>query len=60
MIGLFQTSVPNTNIHLKSIFEEGELEEKATIKDFLIVQKEGAREIKRTKINNKENSHKKY
>ncbi len=47
MAELFQTSVPNINMHLKSIFEEGELEEKATIKDFLIVQKEGNREIKR-------------
>ena len=44
MTELFQTSVPNINMHLKSIFEEGELEEKATIKDFLIVQKEGNKE----------------
>jgi len=39
MAELFQTTVPNINMHLKSIYEEGELEEKATIKDFLIVQK---------------------
>jgi len=44
---LFQTTVPNINMHLKSIYEEGELEEKATIKDFLIVQKEGVRELNR-------------
>ncbi len=50
MAELFQTSVPNINMHLKSIFEEGELEEEATIKDFLIVQKEGAREVKRKQI----------
>ncbi len=43
MAELFQTTIPNINMHLKSIFEEGELEEKATIKDFLIVQKEGNR-----------------
>ena len=47
MSELFQTSIPNVNIHLKNIFKEGELEEKATIKDFLIVQKEGEREVKR-------------
>jgi len=47
MAELFQTTVPNINMHLKSIYEEGELEEKATIKDFLIVQKEGAREVNR-------------
>jgi len=43
MAELFQTSIPNINIHLKNIFEEGELEEKATIKDFLIVLKEGGK-----------------
>jgi len=47
MAELFQTTVPNINMHLKSIYEEGELEEKATIKDFLIVQKEGARDVNR-------------
>lgn len=47
MAELFQTTIPNINMHLKSIFEEGELDEKATIKDFLIVQKEGNREVKR-------------
>ena len=47
MAVLFQTTVPNINMHLKSIFEEGEIEEQATIKDFLIVQKEGNREVKR-------------
>ncbi len=50
MAELFQTSVPNINIHLKNIFEEGELEENRTIKDFLIVQKEGAREVKRKQV----------
>jgi hypothetical protein len=29
---LFQTSVPNINIHLKAIYAEGELTEAATIK----------------------------
>jgi len=47
MAELFQTTSQNITIHLKNIFEEGELEEKATCKDFLQVQKEGAREVKR-------------
>jgi len=47
MAELFQTTVPNVNMHLKNIFEEGELNEKATIKDFLIVQKEGNRKVSR-------------
>jgi hypothetical protein len=38
---LFQTTPQNTILHLKNIFEEGELEEKAICKDFLIVQNEG-------------------
>jgi hypothetical protein len=47
MAELFQTTVPNINIHLKNIFEEGELELSRTIKDFLTVRLEGKREIKR-------------
>ena len=50
MAELFQTSVPNINLHLKNIFQEGELEEEATIKDFLIVQKEGSLKVKRTQV----------
>ena len=48
MAELFQTSVPNINLHLSNIFEESELDSGATIKDFLIVQKEGDREVTRT------------
>ena len=44
---LFQTSVPNINQHLKSIFEDGELQPEATIKKYLIVQTEGKREVSR-------------
>ena len=47
MADLFQTSVPNINMHLKNIFEEGELAPSATIKDFLIVQQEGNRNVSR-------------
>jgi hypothetical protein len=44
---LFQTSVPNINIHLKAIYGEGELEETATIKSCLIVRTEGTRSVSR-------------
>lgn len=47
MAELFQTTVPNINWHLKNIFEEGELEEITTIKESLIVRKEGKREVQR-------------
>jgi hypothetical protein len=45
---LFQTSVPNINIHLKNIFEDGELALNATVKDFLMVRLEGQRQVQRS------------
>lgn len=45
---LFQTTVQNVNIHLASIYEDGELSPEATIKKYLIVQSEGTRQVKRT------------
>jgi hypothetical protein len=48
MAELFQTTPQNITIHLKNIFEEGELSEEATCKDFLQVQKEGNRLVERT------------
>ena len=47
MAQLFQTTPQNITIHLKNIFEEGELEELTTCKDILQVQIEGKREINR-------------
>jgi hypothetical protein len=44
---LFQTTVPNINMHIKNIIGEGELEAVRTIQDFLIVQKEGIRKVQR-------------
>jgi len=48
MADLFQTTPQNITIHLKNIFEEGELDEDSTCKEFLQVQLEGKREVKRT------------
>ena len=47
MAQLFETTVANINIHLKNIFAEGELAENRTIKDFLIVAREGTRDVRR-------------
>ena len=47
MAELFQSTVPNINMHIKNIYEEGELNAQATIQDFLIVQQEGNREVSR-------------
>jgi len=47
MAELFQVKPQNITMHLKNIYEEGELDEKATCKDFLQVQKEGNRKVNR-------------
>lgn len=44
---LFQTTKNNISQHVKNIFEEGELDQEATVKKFLTVQKEGLREVSR-------------
>ena len=47
MATLYGVSVPAINQHLKHIFDDHELEHKATIKRYLIVQIEGDRQVKR-------------
>lgn len=44
---LFQTTPQNITQHIAAIYEEGELAEEATCKDFLQVQSEGARQVQR-------------
>jgi hypothetical protein len=44
---LFQTTPQNITLHLKALYEEGELEEAATCKEFLQVRLEGTRAIRR-------------
>ena len=44
---LFATTPENVLMHLKNTYQEGELVEKATTKDFLVVQQEGSRQVKR-------------
>jgi hypothetical protein len=40
---LFQTTVPNISMHIKNIYDEGELSLTATVKDFLTVRRENYR-----------------
>src|SRR5436305_464106 len=47
MAELFQTSVPNINMHLRNIYAEGELRPEVTIQEFLIVRQEGNRKVSR-------------
>jgi len=44
---LFDKNVMTINEHIKNCYNEGELTENATIRKFLIVQKEGNREVSR-------------
>ena len=44
---LYQTTPQNITLHIKNIYKDGELEEKATCKSYLQVQKEGSRDVKR-------------
>lgn len=44
---LFMVTVPNINMHIKAIYKDEELIKKRTIQNFLIVQKEGNREVER-------------
>lgn len=47
MMQLFQTTKQNISLHIKNVFEEGELEKNSTVKKYLTVQKEGTRDIQR-------------
>ncbi|NCD42492.1 MAG: hydroxyacid dehydrogenase [Bacteroidia bacterium] len=47
MAQLFQTSVPNISMHIRNVYEDGELVPEATLKKFLTVREEGARRVQR-------------
>lgn len=47
MAELFDTTKQNISLHIKNIYEEGELTESATVKDYLTVQDEGGRQVQR-------------
>lgn len=44
---LFQVTPQNVTLHLKAIYEEGELDEPATCKEYLQVRSEGGRQVSR-------------
>ena len=48
MAELFQTTPQNITTHISAIYQEGELEEEATCKDYLQVRQEGTRQVKRS------------
>lgn len=47
MTELFQTTKQNISLHINNIFKEGELDSKATVKEYLTVQHEGKRTVHR-------------
>ena len=47
MAHLFDTSTDNIGLHLKNIYAEVELEEKATTEDYSVVRSEGKRRVTR-------------
>jgi len=47
MAELFQVKPQNITMHIKNVYTEGELEEEGTCKEFLQVQIEGKRQVKR-------------
>lgn len=47
MAELFDVSTDNVSLHLKNIFEDGELNREATAEESSVVQTEEAREVKR-------------
>ena len=47
MAELFQVSKQNVSLHIKNIFHEGELRYSSTVKEYLTVQTEGSRSVRR-------------
>ena len=47
MAELFETSSDNISLHLKNIYQEGELQEQPTTEDFSVVRQEGKRQVQR-------------
>ena len=48
MAELFEATKQNISLHLKNIYDDGELSHEATVKESLTVQTEGGREVSRT------------
>ncbi len=47
MADLFQTTKQNISLHINNVYKEGELQEVGTVKEYLTVQNEGKRQVKR-------------
>lgn len=47
MVELFQTTKQNVSLHINNVYKEGELDKDSTVKEYLTVQNEGGRTIRR-------------
>ena len=47
MVDLFQTTKQNVSLHINNVYKENELEKNSTVKEYLTVQNEGRRLIRR-------------
>jgi len=47
LIDLFESTKQNISLHINNVFKEGELDKKATVKEYLTVRQEGNRTVKR-------------
>jgi hypothetical protein len=47
MAELFETTPQNITLHLKALYEDGEIVEDATCKEYLQVRQEGVRQVRR-------------
>ena len=47
MAALYDVDIADINYHIKKVYDDGELTEESTIKNFLIVQNEGGRNVSR-------------
>jgi len=52
MAELFDVSTDNVGLHLKNLFEDGELSRQATTEECSVVQKKGDREVRRPVTSN--------
>ena len=50
MAELYNVTIADINQHIKKVYDDGELAQEATIKNYLIVQTEGSRQVKRSVI----------
>jgi len=48
LVELFDSTKQNISLHINNIFKEGELERDSTVKEYLTVQTEGSRKVRRT------------